>query len=374
MKAGTQSNSSVTRSRIQVSRTGRQKRFDVRTNYAAASTESLQRAMTGYHKHLTMANDRPDSLRIEELLQQLGVPRELIWDTETQTLLICCAMEIFCDEVKLPHPGAVVDARLRALFGRQSFEEGSFRQALLKTLAESSSANEPAINALQDLFATILARWALSGRMSYHLPSTNLVDDTLFFDGNEHSHELSRSLRPRTVVDYGPGVGERFILQEHYRAVAAGRPFFYLPVTKGAFVNKFALRYLELLHGQEDLRVYLAKNFYLPQEDGIMAATTRLGASSLSGQCDVVLCSGLQMIDRRELEAGIVNSSLLLRPGGVLLIRAVKERKPPESATADDMLAIAYQAGFSDPLLFHSVTTPRPGESFATLSAILTRS
>jgi len=83
---------------------------------------------------------------------------------------------------------------------------------------------------------------------------------------------------------------------------------------------------------------------------------------------------GLQAIDRRELEAGIVNSSLLLRPGGVLLIRAVKERNPPESATADDMLAIAYQAGFSDPLLFHSVATPRPGEGFATLSAIFTKS
>lgn len=321
-----------------------------------------------------MADERSDSLRIEELLQQLGVPHELMWDTETQTLLISCAMEIFCDEVKLPHPGAVVDARLRALFGRQSFEEGFFRPALLKTLAERSSANEPAIKALQGLFATILARWALSGRMSYHLPSTNLVGDTLFFDGNEHSYELSRSSRPRTVVDYGPGVGERFILHEHFRAVAAGRPFFYLPVTKGSFVNQFALRYLDMLHGQEELNRYLAKNFYLPQEDGILAATTRMRASSLSGQCDVILCSGLQMIDRRELEAGIVNSSLLLRPGGVLLIRATKERNPPESATADDMLAIAYQAGFSDPLLFNSVATPRPGERFATLSAIMTRS
>ena len=85
-------------------------------------------------------------------------------------------------------------------------------------------------------------------------------------------------------------------------------------------------------------------------------------------------CSGLQLADRRELEAGIVNAFTLLRSGGVLLIRATKDRDPPESATADDMLATAYGTGFSEPLFFHSTSTPRIGEHFRTLTAICIKS
>lgn len=312
--------------------------------------------------------------RIEKLWQQLGVPRDLVWERDTMALLITCAMEVFCDELKLPHPGVAVDTRLHALFGRQSFEEGSFRDALRNVLGQDSLETQRAVEEFRSFVAEVLANWTMRGGvMSYVLPSTNLVNGTLFFDGNQYSHELRPSPHPRIVVDYGPGLGERFILHEHFGAVAAGRPFFYLPVTTGPFVNHFALRCLELSYGQDRVGQYLAKGFYLRQEDGMLAATTRLLASSLCGQCDVIFCSGLQLADKRELEAGIVNAFAILRSGGVLLIRATKERDPPESSTADDMLAIAYRAGFSNPLLFHSMTTPRPGAHFPTLTAILTK-
>jgi hypothetical protein len=311
---------------------------------------------------------------VEELWLQLGVPRDLLRDRDTLALLIPCAMEVFCDELKLPHPGTADDARLHALFGRQHFWEGSFRQALRGVLAESSLANRPGIEAFRTMVAGILANWTVAGGLMNHLlPSTNLVNDTLWFDGNQHSLELLPSSRPRIVVDYGPGIGERFILEEHFRAVAAGRPFFYLPVTQGPFVNHFAVVCLERIHGADIVDQYLARAFYLRQEDGMLAATTRLVASSVCGQCDVIFCSGLQLADRGEFEAGIVNAFTLLRPGGVLLIRASKDRDPPESSTAEDMLAMAYRAGFSEPLLFHATTTPRIGEHFRTLTAILTR-
>ena len=322
-----------------------------------------------------MVDDESGAHRVEELWEQLGVPPDLIWERDTQALLVPCAMEVFCDELKLPHPGVAADARLRALFGSQSFEEGSFGPVLRDVLAEDSLATRAAIEAFRALIAAILANWTVvGGLMSHVLPSTNLVSDTILFDGNQHRYELPPSSHARIVVDYGPGLGERFILQEHFRAVAADRPFFYLPVTKGPFVNHFAVRYLELLHGQDVVGQYLAKGYYLRQEDGILAATTRLIASAAAGQCDVIFCSGLQLVDRRELEAGIMNAFTLLRPGGVLLIRATKERNPPESSTAGDMLTTAYQAGFSEPLLFDSNVTPRIGERFPTLTAILVKS
>lgn len=320
-----------------------------------------------------MADDESDVRSLEELWQQLGIPRDLLWAPDTLLLVTSCAMELFCDEISLPHPGAAGDARLRALFGYRSFEEGSFRRALQRVLAENSPAMQPALQAFRLLMARTLAAATVRGSMSHVLPSTNLVNDTLMFDGNQHSYELPPSSHPRVVVDYGPGLNERFIVAEHDRAVTAGRPFFYLPVTQGPFVNDFAMACLALARGTAAVDQYVAQGFYLRQEDGILAATSRLLASPLRAQCDVIFCSGLQLVDRRELEAGIVNAFTLLRPGGMLLIRSLKERNPPHAATTYDMLATAHAAGFADPSYFHSIATPRMGESFPTLTAILTK-
>ena len=203
--------------------------------------------------------------------------------------------------------------------------------------------------------ATLAQNVLHNGWMSHMGPSVNLLGDTLVFDANQHYYELPPSPGPRIVVDYGPGICERFILDEHIRACAAGRPFFYIPVTRGPFSNRFALSYLMQVHGDDVVKAYMAQGTFLGQEDGMLAATTRLLTSPVCGRVDLILCSGLQMAVREELEAGIVNAFPLLRRGGALLIRSQKQRDPPESSTVDDMLEMAYRAEFSAPRLFHSV-------------------
>ncbi len=65
------------------------------------------------------------------------------------------------------------------------------------------------------------------------------------------------------------------------------------------------------------------------------------------------------MAARKELEAGVCNAFTLLRSGGTLLIRSQRRREPPESSTVDDMLAMAYRAGFSAPVPFESLSRNR---------------
>ena len=82
------------------------------------------------------------------------------------------------------------------------------------------------------------------------------------------------------------------------------------------------------------------------------------------------------MIDKQELRAGIVNAFTLLREGGILLIRSQKTREPAESSTVDDMLEIAYEAGFSPKAarFFHSISGDVTlGKRTPTVSAILTK-
>jgi hypothetical protein len=244
-------------------------------------------------------------------------------------------------------------------------------------LAEAPPTWRSEIEEFQWKLAEVLANWVVVQGIGRHiLPSTNVVNDTLVFDANEHSYQLPSSPRPRVVVDYGPGLCERFILDEHIRALAEDRPFFYLPVTRGPFVNCYAVCCLMLTYGSDVVNRYLAAGCFLVQDDGMLAATSRLLSSSICGQTDVIFCSGLHLADKRELEAGIVNAFALLRPGGVLLIRAQKTRNPPESSTVDDMLAIAYRAGFAVPQhVFHSISgDPRLGKRTPTLSALLIKS
>ena len=296
-----------------------------------------------------------DALSVQDLWAVLGATPELLADPEAMRLMVLSTIEVLCDECRALHPGAPADARLRELFGVASLGEGSFASALRDLL----QAGHPAWRGVSETYqmsvaATLANRVLNEGWLSHTLPSVNLIDDRLMFDGNQHQYDLPPLREPRIVVDYGPGLGIRFMLEEHFRACAAGRPFYYFPVTLGPFPNQFGLCYLTLAHGQEAVSEYLARRMTFGQEDGILATTTRL-LTNMSGEVDVIFCSGLQDADKQELEAGIVNAFPLLRSGGTLLIRSQRHREPPESSTVGDMLAIAERAGFSAPRLFHSV-------------------
>jgi hypothetical protein len=290
----------------------------------------------------------------------LGVTQEVLAEPAATWLLLRAGVVVFSEGEGNPIHEALADAQLCALFGVTSFEEGSFVPALREMLGENPPAWREAKKDFQIKVTATFAHGVVhSGWMRDHLPSVNLVGDTVMFDGDQHRYELPPVRHARVVVDYGPGMGIRFIQREHFLACTSGRPFHYIPITKGSFLTQFAVFYLVELYGDDAVSAYLADGLAIQRDDGIPAATTAMLSSSVLGQVDLIFCSGLQMVARPDLEAGIVNAFPLLRSGGTLLIRSPKHREPPESSTIDDMLAIAYRAGFSAPRFFESISANR---------------
>ena len=318
-----------------------------------------------------------DQVSAEDICELLGVPREIAAPPNFQKYVYPCALGVCSDdEVAYRHPGNFADSRLRELFGEQSYSLGTFEPALRALRREAPGPWRKGLAAFETLTAIACVADIVKNRaFSFQVPSAHLVKDTLVFDANQHSYDLPPLSRPRVVVDYGPGLCGRFVVKEHLDALAQGRPFVYLPITKGCFISVFMVSFASTLMTKESLPIYLSNGFFAPREDGMLAASGML-ASTAPDTADIVFCSGLQNVDKQELRAGIVNAFIALRAGGILLIRSQRTREPEDSSTVDDMLEIAYDAGFSPKTtrFFHSTSgDPRLGKATPTVSAILTK-
>ena len=323
--------------------------------------------------------ERPeDQIHAEDVCELLGVPLEIALPPNFHKYVYPCALGICSDgEIAFLSHENFADARLRELFGEKNYSQGTFDPALRAMRRDAHSAWRRGLDAFDVFMAISCASEVVrNGALSFHAPSVNLVKDTLVFDGNQHSYDLPALSRPRVVVDYGPGFGGRFVIKEHLAALVQGRPFVYLPISKGPFIDVFIHGFASTLMTKESWEVYTTNGFFASRRDGIFSASNHL-ASTAPGIGDVVLCSGLQDVDKQELRAGILNAFKILCPGGILFIRSQKMRDPPDSSTVDDMLEIAYEAGFSRKTahFFHSFAGGvGPGKQpMPTVAVILTR-
>lgn len=316
-----------------------------------------------------------DQVTAEDICELLGVPREIAV-SQFHKYVYPSAIAVCSDDELASLPGETIsDPTLRRLFGQNSYSEGSFQPSLRNMMQECHAGWQKGLSGFQMKVAVMCAAVA-KGALTWQAVSANLVDDTLLFDANQHSYPLPPLSRPRVLIDYGPGLCGRFVVKEHLNALAKGRPYVYVPVTKGCFVTAFLIGFASTLMTKESMAVYMNNGFFAPHEGGIRAATNSF-IQSAPAQVDVIFCSGLQMINKQELRAGIENAFILLRDGGILLIRSQKTREPSESSTVSDMLEIAYASGFSAKAsrVFDSISgDPRLGKATPTLSAILTKS
>jgi hypothetical protein len=219
------------------------------------------------------------------------------------------ALEVCTDrELRFPHPQNFSDAKLVELFGSQDYGEGSFQPALRAMLEEFPPAWQRGLVEFQTAMACMLvAEFVTVKRLCFIKPSLRLVKDTLLFDSDQHSLELPPLERQRVVVDYGPGTNARFMIEGHVEALAQGRPFIYVPVTRGCFISIFMAIFASTLMPPQLLDSYIRNGFFVQREDGILAASNDL-AHTAPGAADLVLCSGLQDVEKHELRAGIVNA------------------------------------------------------------------
>lgn len=315
-----------------------------------------------------------DRVTAEDICVLLGVPRE-ISVSHFPSYIYSAALDVCSDdEVMSLHRAPVTDPVLRKLFGEIRYSEGSFQPALRRLLQECHPGWQKGLAELQARVAISCAVSIVkNGAFNWQVASANLVDDTLLFDANQHSYQLPPLSRPRILIDYGPGLGGRFVMKEHLNALSKGRPFVYAPVARGSFIPTFLISYVSTLMTKESMSIYMNNGFFGPHHEGIRAITSHF-IKAAPGQADVIFCSGLQMVDKQELRAGIENAYPLLRDGGVLLLRSQKTREPAEASTIDDMLEIAFASGFSSQSAryFHSISGGE--KATPTLSAILTKS
>jgi len=290
----------------------------------------------------------PDQVNAQGICDLLGVPAEIDGESIFASYVYPCALEVCTDnELRVSHPQNLSDPKLVELFGGRSYSEGSFQPALRAMLEEFPPPWQRGLIDFQTAMACLLvADFVTVKRLSFITPSVRLANDTLLFDSDQHSVDLPPLERQRVVIDYGPGTNSRFIIQEHVEALIQERPFIYVPVTRGSFISIFMAMVAATLMPREALDSYIRSGFFVQREDGILAASSDL-AHAWPGVVDLVLCSGLQDVDKHALRAGIVNALTLLRPDGILLIRSQRIRDPEDSSTVDDMLEIAYEAGFS---------------------------
>jgi hypothetical protein len=312
-----------------------------------------------------------ERVTVEDICELLGVPREIA--VSQFGYIYSPALAVFSDgETAALHREPLTDPALRELFGEINYSEGSFQPALKKMMQECHPGWRKGLGVFQAKVASSCAASIVeTGAFNWQAASANLVDDTLLFDANQHSYRLPPLSRPRVLIDYGPGLSGRFVMKENLNALAKGRPFVYVPITRGPFITAVLICYVSTLMTQESMSLYMNSGFFVPHEEGIRAATNHF-IKTAPGQADVIFCSGLQDVDKEELRAGIENVYPLLRDGGVFLLRSQKNREPANSSTIDDMLEIAFASGFSpqSAQFFHSIS----GKGKPVLSAILIKS
>jgi hypothetical protein len=131
--------------------------------------------------------------------------------------------------------------------------------------------------------------------------------------------------------------------------------------------------FLSMIMSEHFSESYMRSGFLVANATGILAASSGMARTS-PGAADLVLCSGLQDVEKQALRAGIENAFTILRPDGMLMVRSQRIRDPESSSTIDDMLEIAYQAGFSakSARFFHSITGLN--KQMPTMTALLRKS
>jgi hypothetical protein len=171
----------------------------------------------------------------------------------------------------------------------------------------------------------------------------------------QFEEQLDRA--PQTVLHYGPSVQGRYHIDTQVRMLQRGvRPFSYMPIARGAFVNSFLMKYLdarmEQAFGEPGLvKQLIAKQLYLGREDGISSATDEIiRAQKANGApydiFDLVISSGLYGLPHDELAKGMENAYKVLRTGGALALRHPVPKVTPTAIGGHEALSMAKEAGF----------------------------
>ncbi|HSW65675.1 MAG TPA: hypothetical protein VLI54_00870 [Bacillota bacterium] len=341
------------------------------------------------------------------IYEATGVPPEYLTENFVLENVVPCVVTTFSDgEVVLRRPSPE-DSDVREHFGMTDQGQSAFGNRLRELLEGDDIALKHQVDGLIRFSAGILARHVISGAVTLprhrnveFMPALlgsaeendSIITSTMLGQaalrgwdmtrpaiGFDH-HSVALDVEPSVVIDYGPGLQGRFHIERQLADLEAGRrPYAHLAVGKGPFINEFLQQYWRARLGEDSqlMRSVLGR-VYVGREDGIAAATTEFvetqkqhtGSSEIA---DIVLASGVHRAGHTEIDAGITNAHKLLRPGGILLVRAPKAvDSDPSGVPGEAMVEMALQAGFDrdKARIFDIITKAQVGPAAQSLAAV----
>lgn len=317
----------------------------------------------------------PTSSGSGEEIDVIGVCEAAGWpedhisrETIAQYVMPCIESTFSDGELVVKHP-VEQDPLMREFFGETTFDEGVFGTRLRELLDGEDLEIRGKVDNLIRCSATLFAKHVVTGTVA--LPNTQNVrinrnptmqnafwiDPLLRLDlptlGFDH-REITLPHYPEVVVDYGPGVQGRHRIEDQIRDIATGHmPYSHFALSKGPFVNEFLMRYWAARYKDPSVLSQVLGKLYIGREDGIASASTEMvriqqERTGTSEMADVVLASGIHAAGHEEVATGITNAYKLLKPNGVLLVRAPKDavEAKPGSVRAQEMIDTALSAGF----------------------------
>lgn len=303
------------------------------------------------------------------ICEAVGWPKERVTQEYVTRYMLPSIEATFCDgEVMVPHP-VEEDSLNREYFGETIYNEGAFGTRLRELFDGEDIAMRGKVDKLVRFSAAVFAKQVVTGHVQLpglanvtigHHPATpggiwidprlRIAQPTLGFD----EKEVSLPRYPEAVIDYGPGLQGRFRIEEQMGDMMSGQqPYTHVAVAKGPFINEFLMQYWANRYNNQGILRQILGSAYIGREDGIASASTeivtsqqqRMGTTEIA---DLVLASGIHTAGHQEVTTGINNAYKLLKPEGVLLVRAPKDasKENAKSVPAKDMIDAALSAGF----------------------------
>ncbi len=265
-----------------------------------------------------------------------------------------------CEKATWEHPE--IGAPLSEWLGERLFSEGRFHQNLQELYGDPGTALGPTLVQLEGDLGAITGH--SHGRSEYYyqviklgLSTKILKDKVLTREG-----ELGLPNVPRAVLELGPGFNGATMADLQAGALSQGEAAVrYVPVTRTGFIARFVGHHLigslERRHevrglgaqkardaAREQARQLVADGKLDARTNGIQAATDALAVEQ-PGSFDLLVCSGLHLVAREELLAGIANARDLLTPAGRIVVRAPSTTREGWVG-AEDMRQMGADHGF----------------------------
>jgi hypothetical protein len=181
------------------------------------------------------------SIQLPLIYEAAGLPAEYLTAEFVRARVIPCVAATFSDGELVIQHSVEEDPVAQEHFGAQSYDQGTFGQRLRALFEGDNVAMRHQVDGLIRYSANVFAHDVTLGNTT--LPRhQNVIIHGQAVEFDHRSVPLARP--PQVVVDYGPGLQGRLHVDRQLADWDAGvRPYAYLAVGKGPFVNEFLQQY-----------------------------------------------------------------------------------------------------------------------------------